>query len=101
MPDRELLWISAAKRKLLGESEPLLTDLLDRSGKHWIYNKKRLEKMTQNVSTCGDHVAHRIYRLLHNKLDLKQYLHYMEFNKEKYNIDYDIIVSKFVQEFNI
>ena len=99
MADKELLWIPAQKRKLLKQGEPYLTELLEASGAHWIYNKKRFEKMSSTINTCGSHCAHRIYHLMHNHMDLKDYVQYMERTKAKTGNDYDIIVAAFVNNF--
>ena len=52
--DKPLRWISAAKRKLLNQGEPLLTELLDRSG----------------AGTTAA-TASTVYRLTHDRMDLK------------------------------
>jgi hypothetical protein len=98
-PDKELQWISKARRKLLRQSEPYLSQLLKRSGKQWIYNKRDYQKMSDTVNTCGDHCAHRIYRLTHNDMDLKDYSEYMEHVKDEYKVGYDVIVAEFVESF--
>jgi len=52
MPDKELLWIPAQRRKMLNQDEPYLSHLLDKADR-WIYNKTRYEKMNAKVNTCG------------------------------------------------
>ena len=100
MPDKPLNWIPAARRKMLGQEEPHLTELLDRTG-DWIYNKTRYEKMHKEVNTCGDHCCHRIYRLKHNDMDLKDYAEYMEHVREHYGLNYDEIVAEFAEDFGV
>ena len=101
VPDKELLWVPAQKRKLLNQSEPYLTHLLERSGSQWIYNKRRFEKMNSTINTCGHHCAHRIYQLAHRNLDLKDYIEFMDHLKSQTGHTYDIIVSDFVEDFGI
>ena len=98
-PDDELEWIPKARRKLLNQNEPYLSQLLKRSGKQWIYNKRRYQKMSDTVNTCGDHCVHRIYRLTHNDMDLKDYSEYMDHVKDEYKVGYDVIVAEFVESF--
>ena len=99
--DRPLRWISAAKRKLLKQGEPLLTELLDRSGAEWIYNKRAFEKSNAKINTCGHHCCHRIYRLTHDHMDLKDYAELMEELKHRTGNNYDVIVSDFVEDYDV
>ena len=52
------------------------------------------------MNTCGDHVVHRIYRFIHDKLDLDDYTDYMKYLKSEFHLNYDEIVSEFVLSFN-
>ena len=99
--DKPLRWVSAAKRKLLKQGEPYLSELLERSGAEWIYNKRAFEKMNATINTCGHHCAHRIYRLAHDQMDLKDYVELMEELKKSTGNNYDVIVSDFIEDFNI
>jgi hypothetical protein len=98
-PDDELNWIPKARRKLLNQNEPYLARLLKKSGKQWIYNKRRYQKMSDTVNTCGDHCVHRIYRLTHSDMDLKDYSEYMDHVRDEYKVGYDVIVAEFVESF--
>jgi len=100
MPDKALTWIPAQRRKMLGQSEPYLSELLDKTD-NWVYNTTRYEKMNSKVNTCGDHNCHRIYRLTHNDMDLKDYAEYMEHVKEEYHTTYDEIVAEFAESFGV
>ena len=99
--DRPLRWISAAQRKLLKQGEPLLTELLDRSGAEWIYNKRAFRKSNAKINTCGHHCCHRIYRLTHDHVDLKDYAELMEELKRRTGNNYDVIVSDFVEDYDV
>ena len=93
--------MSAAKRKLLKQGEPYLSELLERSGAEWIYNKRAFEKMNATINTCGHHCAHRIYRLTNDQMDLKDYVELTEELKQRTGNNYDVIVSDFIEDFNI
>lgn len=58
--DWELLFVKKNKRKLLDESEPHLSKLLAQSPYKIIYNKKKLQKFSNQVSTCGRWCAIRV-----------------------------------------
>ena len=55
--------------------------------------------MSDTVNTCGDHCAHRIYRLTHNDMDLQDYSEYMDHVRDEYKVGYDVIVAEFVESF--
>ena len=57
--------------------------------------------MSKTVNTCGHHCTNRIYRMLHNQMDLREYKEYMDHLRDKYRMDYDEVVSEFVQDFGI
>ena len=99
--DRPLRWISAAKRKLLNQGEPLLTELLDRSGAEWIYNKRAFEKSDAYINTCGHQCCHRIYRLTNDRMDLERYAELMGELKQLTGNNYDVIVSDFVEGYDV
>ena len=96
-PDKELAWISIQKRRSLHEDEPYLSNLLKHE--QYAYNNVRYQQSDVGVNTCGYHVVHRLYRLLHQKVDLGAYHNFMHSLKEDFNTSYDIIVAEFIQPF--
>lgn len=99
--DTELAWVSMEKRQQLGETQKLLSGLLERSNLKRIYSPYHFEKMSNTVNTCGSHCAHRIYKLKHNGMDLHDYYSYMEGAEEKHNLTADEVVAEFVDSFGI
>jgi hypothetical protein len=69
-PDSERAWLSPAQRRRLGETEPVLTQLLRRQHHPVIVSKLRLQSSDPAIQTCGDHV---IARLLHKEMSDRQY----------------------------
>ena len=57
--------------------------------------------MNATINTCGHHCAHRIYRLTNDQMDLKDYVELMEELKQRTGNNYDVIVSDFIEDFNI
>ena len=55
--------------------------------------------MAKEISTCGDHCVHRIYRLIYNDFNLDDYTSYMSHVKDEYDLTYDDIVAEFVSSF--
>jgi hypothetical protein len=99
--DVPLRWTDREDRQELGQSHPYLTDLLKASGKQWRHSPYKYEEVNKKINTCGHHCTHRIYRLIHNKLDLREYKAYMDHLRERFDMDYDEVVSEFVQDFGI
>ncbi len=97
--DNELDWISNSAKQKLHEDKPLLSKLLDNTTQHVIYNKTRFQSMAKEISTCGDHCVHRIYRLIYNDFNLDDYTSYMSHVKDEYDLTYDDIVAEFVSSF--
>lgn len=99
--DTELAWIPMNKRQQLGETQKLLSGLLERSGLKRVYSPYHYEKESSSVNTCGDHCAHRIYRLKRSNMDLHDYYCYMENTQEKLKATPDEIVAEFIGTFGI
>ena len=98
--DKELAWISKSARAKLHEQCPYLSKLINNSDMKFIHNTTRFQSFKSSISTCGDHVVHRIYRFIHDKLDLDDYIQYMSHLKKEYHLNYDEIVSEFILSFN-
>ena len=82
--------------KYLGQATLHLKRLLDleRADHKFnvIYNKKKMQKESLVVNTCGHHVLVRLLTMLQG-LDLEQYLRFMKISKDKYKLrDYDELV---------
>ena len=97
--DNELDWISNNVKHKLHEEKPLLGKLFNESDLKVVYNKTKFQSMKKEISTCGDHCVHRIYRLKHNDFDLEAYTSYMNHIKDEYGLTYDDIVAEFVSSF--
>lgn len=74
-PDSQLRWVPKDKREDWGEDSPLLMRLIRESGKELVYNKARLQKECDNVTTCGRHCA---VRLMHSAHALPDYINWLE-----------------------
>ena len=49
------------------------------------------------MNTCGSHVAHRLYRLRNQNMDLRSYQDFMKGMKKESQQSYDYIVSAWVR----
>jgi len=98
-PDSELRWTNLKMRQKLHEATPYLTHLLDEV--HYIYNRMRYQALDAYVNTCGSHVAHRLYRLKHDGMDLSHYNQFMRSIREDTGESYDMIVAEFVRGFQL
>ena len=99
-PDGELKWISIAARTKLHEDYPYLSKLLHDSKMKVIYNHTRFQSFKPNISTCGHHCVHRIYRFIHDSLTLDEYTQCMNYLKSEFHLNYDEVVAEFILTFN-
>ena len=95
MHDKELACISLQTRRELNELTTYLSNLLKHE--RYIYNRVKYQDEDSYVFTCGSHVAHRIYRLINNNMNLEQYHEFMKNLKDESKINYDLIVATFIQ----
>jgi len=97
-PDGELSFISSAMKRILGESNHKLTQLIDGSGMNHTYNKKKFQILADNISTCGRWCMLRA-KMMEMGFDLDGFVKFMEKAKETYNVPYDILAVDFTPEF--
>jgi len=102
-PDAPLKWNSAKTNKLLGQGQPILTYLLNKSNLPVVYNKLKFQsdgnkKDGNNINTCGRHCVFRIITMLGNNYNLEQYQKLMKEIKEESRNTYDEIVSHLIQD---
>lgn len=95
-PTSELNFVKSCVSFLLGQHANLLKDLLDRTDKRVIYNKKKFQKYSPKINTCGRHVVSRIVAMKNLMMDLEEYISYIEKAKTFYDADADIVVSIFI-----
>jgi hypothetical protein len=98
-PDSELSWITMRQRQALNQVIPYLSNLLKKED--YIYNKTDFQQDDSRIQTCGDHVAHRLYCLVHYNMNLEQYQEYMKELKKRMAKPYDYIVADFASNFNV
>ena len=94
-PDSELKWISSRLRQQLKENVPYLSNLLRKHA--YLYNTMKFQSREHSVNTCGSHVAHRLFRLRNEGMNLKQYQDYMKELKKQTQMSYDYIVADWVK----
>lgn len=99
-PDKHQDFQDQNMSKALGQEDPLLSHLLNKAIKDGFkvyFNSKRYQKMgrtTSNINTCGRHVVSVIKYFMNNdKPDFKKYLLHMKQLKDKYNVNYDYVVT--------
>jgi hypothetical protein len=98
-PDKELLWTPMKMRKLLGQSEPYLTELIHRTDKEVRFNNVRYQELESGINTCGSHVCCYLFHVIHKHMSLQDYCNYMKYTRRRTGLTYDEIVSEFVENF--
>jgi hypothetical protein len=97
-PDKELNWIDCKTRKELGVNCPYLSKLYDKTKKKVVYNNVKYQSDNSQIQTCGRHCVWRIINFLENNMDLKKYANLMKRLKKNMNLNYDEIVSYFINK---
>jgi hypothetical protein len=69
-PDAQKDNLSKSKLEELRMSRPLLSSLLENSGYRILFNKVQLQKLADDVATCGRHC---VCRLLYSKYPIQRY----------------------------
>jgi len=99
--DGELSFISSVMKRILGEDKHILSKLLDdakKGGARDIYNRKKLQTLADNISTCGRWSMLRA-KMLEMGYNLDDFLDFMEKAKDTYNVPYDVLAVDFTPSF--
>lgn len=97
-PSIELDYNSPEKNKQLNQDHKYLNDLLTESLNKYdiIYNKIPFQKLDDNVATCGKHTLFRYICWKILKMDLYNYIQFMNELKKKFKMDADYIVTMLI-----
>ena len=90
-PDDDLIFIKPEVRKQHVEVDPILFELISNSGYRCEYNNYQLQRLSNDINTCGKHC---IVRLYNRKLSPETYV------KRLYSLgnDPDKIVNKLINK---
>jgi hypothetical protein len=95
-PEADLSYIGSMMNKILGNGKDDLKDLLNNArekGYEVIYNKKRFQSSNKKVNTCGRWILNRIIMMTKFKMDLYDYIDFIDELKKKYDVEADIVVA--------
>jgi hypothetical protein len=95
IPSVDIDYIDDRINKMLDQDIRHLNILLNECKNRYdiIYNKKPLQKLDENVATCGRWVLMRIITFLFYKFDLNNFLIFIEKLKEHFNLENDELIS--------
>jgi hypothetical protein len=97
--DADLKWTPVKMRKLLGQAEPYLTELVQKTDKEVIYNTVDYQSHDSSISTCGSHCCCRIWHLIHKNMSLQDYYNYMKYTRKRTGLTFDGVVAAFIENF--
>jgi hypothetical protein len=63
-----------------------------------IYNRRRFQKMSDDVATCGKHVILRLIMFSEKKMTLPEYILFIDKLSEKLNLTPDLLVTGLVRK---
>ena len=92
-PDTELNWIKHGVRNSLGITDRFLTKMFDKTKLHVVYNDADYQELKRGVNTCGRHVVFRIKNI---DKPLLKFHDYFKDQTKKLKMDYDGVVSTFI-----
>lgn len=97
-PDGELSFIPDTMRRMLGEGRKLLAPLIrtKHDTTNFVYNKKRLQELNDEVCTCGRWSTLRIWCMQLRGMDLEQFQEFLERQSKRLHKPYDILVCDWV-----
>lgn len=97
--DHDLRWVPMKMRKVLGQSERYLTELVQKTNKEVRYNNIDYQSHDGDISTCGSHVCHFLHFFIHKGMNLQDYYKFMMEQKCKSGLSFDAIVSKWIEKY--
>ena len=100
-PDGELSFISSVMKRVLGEDKHILSKLMDdvkKGGGRDTYNKKKLQILADNISTCGRWCMLRA-KMMEMGYSLDDFVDFIVKSKETYNVPFDILAVDFTPDF--
>jgi hypothetical protein len=90
LPDDSLKYIPKQFRLKSHQNIPILSLLMINSPYELTYNEFKFQKKNGDIRTCGRHC---VVRLLFRYLDLYKYVKFLDILCQKFNLDYDKIVT--------
>jgi len=95
-PDGELKFINKIQKVLLGQDKKYLTHLLDMAKDRKVWNKKKLQKLSNASATCGRWVILRIIMMKDFGFTLKEFQDFIKKYKNELGLSSDELVSLWV-----
>jgi hypothetical protein len=97
-PDDSLNYIPDDFKALSHQNYPILSKLLLISSYELTYNEHQFQQKNKDIRTCGRHC---VVRLLHRHLSLEEYVDFLNNACQKFNLNYDGIVTLLTVNKNI
>ena len=95
-PDTQLEWVNQTQLKLLGVCDTYLTNLFNKAPEKIIYSSIKYQNDSKSMATCGRHVLNVLLNVINNNMTLDDYYIYMKNLKNRYNKNYDYIVTNLI-----
>jgi hypothetical protein len=91
--DAPLYWNSQGKNRELGQDQPYLSQLLQKSGKNIQYNRVQYQSKKSPVATCGAFATLWIKANMRDNMNLQDFHDWISEIKEETGLSYDAIAS--------
>jgi len=97
-PSAPLKWNNKELNNKLGQGKQYLNNLFNKTNKKVIYNDIDYQQDNPTINSCGAHCCFRILQLIENKKSLPQYNKLMQKIKKETGLNYDQIVSAYINK---
>lgn len=97
--DGELKYVTKMMNKMLGQDHHYLSDLLRRVPDDWVvnFNKKKLQKLSNDIATCGRWVILFITMVKDLMFDLHDFLLFIQTSKKDSGMTGDELVTHWIK----
>lgn len=94
--DNDKKWIGKIKNMLLNQSEDILSKLMEQSPYKCIYSKKKFQKLSPKINTCGRWCILRIICMKDLDMDIKEFKKFIKSHCEQTGLPKDGLVSLYI-----
>lgn len=97
--DGELKYVTKMMNKMLGQDHHYLSDLLRRVPDDWVvnFNKKKLQKLSNDIATCGRWIILFITMVKDLMFDLHDFLLFIQTSKKDSGMTGDELVTHWIK----
>jgi hypothetical protein len=94
--DNDKKWVGRVKNVMLGQSQDVLSEMMEASPYKCIYSKKRFQKLKADINTCGRWVILRIICMKDLSMNIKEFQKFIKSGTESTQLPKDALVCLYI-----